>query len=712
MKHAKGILLIFTFLFVFGSMNITGNDMMVFHEDMGITSPSGIMLSAYTTHGVINIYNDSHFEDVATSESWAGDGSETTPYIIQGYNITEDIVPSIYIEDISLYFEIRDCLITSPTHVIAGGVRLINVTHAHLEDNIISYKNTGLEIDNSDGVSVVNCTMDNNAQAASVESSNHTSFEDCYFTNTTTGSGFYMDSSHWTEVINCEIMNNGDYAVQIYGSDHATFSENEVSYNMYNGFYAEDSDYGVYERNIVYGHTDEGFYQTQAFNLTLTENTVYDNDRYGIYVSTVDQVSIIGNTVYNNTLDGISFDGGSYGIIALNDVYDNGWTNFHLGATASGIDVQYFDNCTVINNQVHNNSLHGIYFANAPDCSIESNTVYDNHGVYGECGIYVYYSDFCEITGNTVYNNTDNGIYLDSSTDCTISYNIVYDNTDTGLLIDDSNRTLVYYNDFGWNGQNAHSSVGSTYINYWDNGVVGNWWSDFGGTVPYNISGPTNEQDLHPANSLVVGTVSDLEYELGSTGNTLFMAAQALNPGYYEITVGTALPRTVEWDGENIYADIDDLSVGMYSVSMEVYHVSGHSLSHSATVTVVDTASPEWVATPIDQTIEVGEALSYQVQVTEFSDFSWIVNDTLHFTINDGLITNSTVLEVGDYGLNVTVVDFYGNTLTAMITIHVVPATIPPPPGGGVGLLLAVGGGAAALVVIVLLVVVTKKRGT
>jgi parallel beta-helix repeat protein len=711
LKHAKGVLFLFTFLLVFGSMNIAGNNVDVLHEDVGITTQSERMQIAYTTHGVINIYNDSHFEDVATSESWDGDGSETTPYIIQGYNITEDIVTSIYIEDVSAYFEIRGCLITSPTHVNAGGVRLINVTHAHLEDNIISYKNTGLEIDDSDGVSVVNCTMDNNAQAASVESSNHTSFEDCYFTNTTTGSGFYQDSSHWTEVINCEIKNNGDYAVQIYGSDHATFSENEVSYNLYNGFYAEDSDHGVYERNIVYGHTDEGFYQIQAVDLTIVDNTIFDNDRYGIFIQSVDHINVTGNTVYNNTLDGIAFDTGSYGTIASNDVYDNGWTDFHLGATASGIVVEYVDNCTVSNNQVHNNSLHGIYFDNAPDCNMESNTVYGNHGVEGECGILVYYSDFCDITGNTVYNNTQNGIAIDTSDDCTVSHNIVYDNTLYGVYLVDCNRTLVYYNDIGWHPTNARDIPGASMENYWDNGVVGNWYSDYDGSGTYNISGTPNQRDMRPSNSLVVGTASDIQYELGTTGNSLFIAADALNPLNYEIKEGTSLISSMEWDGENIYANVDDFDVGVHSVTVHVYHVSGHYLSASATVTVVDTTAPVWVSTPTDQAIELGEALSYQVQVTDFSGIEeWMVNDTLHFNIVDGLITNSTVLALGDYGLNITVVDFYGNARTALITIHVISPTLPPGGGDPTVLWLAVGAVAVVAILIGIIVIFLKKR--
>jgi hypothetical protein len=267
----------------------------------------------------------------------------------------------------------------------------------------------------------------------------------------------------------------------------------------------------------------------------------------------------------------------------------------------------------------------------------------------------------------------------------------------------------MYYNDFGWNPINAFSSVNTGDVNYWDNGAVGNWWSNYNGTGSYNISGTANQQDMHPSRSLVVGTANDMQYELGSTGNTLFLGAQALNPGYYEVVANATLIDTKNWNGGDIYADIDGLGVGVYTVTARVYHISGHLATRSATVIVVDTTAPEWVVTPVDQTLAIGEALSYQVGAIDFSEISeWIVNDTQHFSIVNGLISNATVLEIGNYSLNVTVVDIYGNARSAIITIHVVP--ISNPGGDLTGLLLLIGGGAAAIVVVVVLVVFMKKR--
>ncbi|TFH06650.1 MAG: hypothetical protein E4H14_10345, partial [Candidatus Thorarchaeota archaeon] len=592
MKHAKVILLLFTFLFIFGTMNIAGNNVISVHEAARNVEPNEKVMLSYESHDTIHIMNDTDFENQATDESWLGDGSSDTPYLIQGYSINNDTHLSIEIIDVSLYFEIRDCTITSATPQNAGGVSITNVTHGKIENCLIAYKNTGLGIHDSTEFSIVNCTMNNNAAGATVENSNHTTFSECYFTNTTTGSGFYQDDSHWTSITDSDINDNGDYGVESYQSDYFTFTGNEVTGNGYAGLLLENSHYGEYQLNTVFANGDEGFIVTDSHHVILTENTIYDNDGYGLYLIGPEYGHFTHNTIYGNRLEGIRYDTGGHSFIESNTVYDNGWINFEMGGVASGIQLADTINNSVIDNQVYNNSAHGIYLDNNDNSSVQGNTVWGNLGAEGECGINVVNANFCNITGNIVYNNTDNGIFMLYSDDCIVTHNIVYENNVYGIALDRCNRTLIYYNDFGWNPTNAYSSVDSTDINHWDNGVVGNWWSDFDGTIPYNISGSSNEQDMHPSNSLVLGTASDLEYEIGSTGNTLFLSAQALNPGDYEVVVDTTLIGTIEWNGANIYADIDGLDVGTYTVTVRAFHISGHYLSQSATVTVVDTTAP------------------------------------------------------------------------------------------------------------------------
>ncbi|MGY5853746.1 MAG: right-handed parallel beta-helix repeat-containing protein [Candidatus Thorarchaeota archaeon] len=733
MKHAKFVMILLTMLFIVGSTTVTGENTTVLGEELGNNPFNGKMLSAYTTHAVIQIVNDTDFMWQAGNESWLGDGSSDTPYIISGYNITNDAQVSIEIRDVTVYFEIRDCYIRSTTHENVGGVVLYNVTHGHLEDCLIINKNTGLELDYCDNLSVVNCTMDNNAAATTVDFSNHTTYVDSYFINTTTGSGIYQSDSYWTTVNGCYIIDNNDYGVESYISEYFTFLDSEVSGNGYAGFLIENTHHGLYQSNSVFDNGEEGFIIAQSNYVTTIENEVYENNRGGFYTTDVQFGVFSDNTIYNNRLDGLDIDTGSHCIIESNDVFDNGWIGFAVGATADGLIIDGTDNCSVIGNTVYNSSKHGIELRASTNAVIEDNTVYGNFGVEGECGIYVNSATFSNITNNVVYNNTENGIYMYQSDDCRVIDNVVYHNAINGIFLSWCNRTFLQYNDFGWNPTNALDDTSSNRINYWDDGEIGNWYSNYNGTGTYNITGSADSVDMYPSISLIGGPASDTQYELGSTGNTMVMTAHALNPWYYEAYTDTTLIDTDDWDGGDVNADIDGLDVGVYNISIHVYHISGHEVSDTAQVTVVDTTAPDWVTQPEDQIVYYGEALSYQVSATDLSGVGgWSVNDT-RFVIVEGLITNNTVLSIGNFGLRIGVNDTYGNERSFEIRIRVMPEpTVPttssttvtttattttisttttpttPGPSDPTMILIVLGAGGIAAVVIVVLVL--KRR--
>jgi parallel beta-helix repeat protein len=125
------------------------------------------------------------------------------------------------------------------------------------------------------------------------------------------------------------------------------------------------------------------------------------------------------------------------------------------------------------------------------------------------------------IAGNTISGTSLLGIKLNGG-----SFNIVYNNTlvNAGLIIEGSSH-MVYYNRFEYTNLRLESQTqnntfyGNTFIgedelvsvdataydNFWDNGVYGNFWSDYNGTdvfgdgigdVPYIIDG--NNQDRYP----------------------------------------------------------------------------------------------------------------------------------------------------------------------------------------------------------------------
>ncbi|MDF1540111.1 MAG: hypothetical protein P1Q69_14545 [Candidatus Thorarchaeota archaeon] len=314
-----------------------------------------------------------------------------------------------------------------------------------------------------------------------------------------------------------------------------------------------------------------------------------------------------------------------------------------------------------------------------------------------------------------------------------ITDNLIYDN-DYGIHLSDSGIIMVWGNDIGWNDINGYGS-GNNDPTYWYNYYTdeGNHWSDYDGSGTYTDTGVN---DPYPSKSLDLNASTYLTYEFGDTGNTMTWPAYALNPWKYEVYLDDVSFYNATWYGTDIVVDVDGIDVGNHEMMVIAYHISGHSTNETMDLDVVDSTYPFWVETPTDQEIDDGLAFSYQLNATDRSGIDgWALNDTTNFQISStGLITNATDLAVGDYGLNISVWDTNGNTISYVIKIrilYVAPptttptttpttatidtitptttvTTTPPPLDMGPLTILIVGAGGAILVIVI--VIFLKKR--
>jgi len=227
-----------------------------------------------------------------------------------------------------------------------------------------------------------------------------------------------------------------------------------------------------------------------GYNNTITGNIVHNNGG-GIFLSGSYYNTISGNIVKNNTFGGIYLLSSSDNTISGNTANDNNM-----------LGIQLYDsyNNTISGNTANNNNLVGIQLFYSYNNTISENTV-KNHSHFG---IYIYNSTNNIFSGNIVNNNLLYGIYLEVCLNNTITKNSVSDNLFGICLDEESNENNIYLNCFTNNGLNAldHGSN-----NYWDNGTMGNYWSDYTGLdedndrigdIPYNIAGTAGSQDNFP----------------------------------------------------------------------------------------------------------------------------------------------------------------------------------------------------------------------
>jgi len=120
------------------------------------------------------------------------------------------------------------------------------------------------------------------------------------------------------------------------------------------------------------------------------------------------------------------------------------------------------------------------------------------------------------------------------------------------------------------------------------------------------------------------------------------------------------------------------LSIGLYNLNIIVNDTASNINSNSMWVNVSDTTLPIFTVI-VNQTIEFGDALAYDINATDLSGIdTYVVNDTTNFKINsNGYLENNTGLSVKQYNLNISVNDTEGNSVWNLMWVNVSDTTAP-----------------------------------
>ena len=201
--------------------------------------------------------------------------------------------------------------------------------------------------------------------------------------------------------------------------------------------------------------------------------------------------------------------------------------------------------------------------------------------------------------------------------------------------------------------------------------------SDVNGNILSEIITITIEQDLSPPEWVTVPddqiTVKGAPffYDVNATDNVAIAQYFINDTVNFNIDAGTG-----------IITNASVLDLGVFSLNISVSDVNENSISQIITVTVIpDSVAPTWVTIPVDQNTVKGAPFFYDVNATDnVAIAQYFINDTANFNIDavTGVITNASVLELGEYFLNISVNDTSGNILSEVITITVLPDSVAP----------------------------------
>jgi parallel beta-helix repeat protein len=210
---------------------------------------------------------------------------------------------------------------------------------------------------------------------------------------------------------------------------------------------------------------------TLESNGILFENFSVTNTGIGSALDVSSSCNIIkSNTISNNSMDGIKFDfEAARNIVYGNNVTYNGFSGVVIADGA-------YDN-SIVKNEFDHNGFSGINLRG----SVSENLLLLNRIQYNGFNGILLMDDAADnnIVSNIIYNNSFGGIDLkDNASRNMLLENRIINNTFTGLsMMDNSSENIIFSNYLLKNIK--HDAYDSGISNIWDNGTLGNYYSEF-----------------------------------------------------------------------------------------------------------------------------------------------------------------------------------------------------------------------------------------
>ena len=242
-----------------------------------------------------------------------------------------------------------------------------------------------------------------------------------------------IDDGTDIRVLNCLIETN-QQAITLEGTAprvtvECVISGNVINAGALNGINLIGVNRGhIIDDNVISGAAGTGIFvgTTDGPDIIVMNNTVHSCN-VGIHVL-VDGVSVSGNTTRDNSVQGIFIQATDI-IISDNRVYSNSSNGVHITSDS--------DRCVIVGNQIYENGEDGIRVVTGDYCIITGNTIMNNGQDGAESGIFLFGGSFNMISSNTISDDQgaptqQNGITLRATAD--LVENIIVNNTMRGNI--------------------------------------------------------------------------------------------------------------------------------------------------------------------------------------------------------------------------------------------------------------------------------------
>ncbi len=457
--------------------------------DLSLEGPS-----EYEPRAPIYINGNENF--TAANGVTGGNGTESDPYLIEGWEIEARAANGIAIDGTTAHFVVRNVHVhsSSLTHY---GVYLDNVTNGRLENCNITDNWMGIVIGKSNNVRLVDNIVTSNDEGVRVYDSFDMVVESNAIVENSPRNGMSLVSSSNINLRGNTISANGWAGMYVASSTRITISGNDVNSNNLEGLRVSSSSY-VYIRSNYFSDNLDGLLLESSSEITITLSNFISNQAHGIHSISSSLISADLIFASSNDRNGANF-----------------WNSTDINLARStftlnefGVSTSHSQNLT-INECVAWNNPNGAIVDMSSNITFIGSDFFDNwvHGILAR------ESSELVFERNRLHSNNVDGIRFAGALGATVTGNIFSENM-RGVYLENSESIVVHHNRFVDNTGHAHDNKGDE--NTWDDGYPsgGNYWSGYTGSdqfigpnqnesgkdgigdVPYVID--SNSQDDYP----------------------------------------------------------------------------------------------------------------------------------------------------------------------------------------------------------------------
>ena len=421
-----------------------------------------------------------------------GSGTESDPYVIEGWDIGAPYWDGICIKNTNAHFVVTNCRCCNASN---SGIELSNCTNGLLSKNSCSNNGYGIYLSSSSNNTLRENSCDSHSESGIyIVSSNSNVISNNFCSDNVMGMWLYLSCDNILTDNNCSSNYYGGYTYMHYGillssSSDNIFTNNTCDSNYDGGILLYNSSDNCTLTNNVCSHSTYG----GGINVWLSDNVVVTNNictSNGAGLFTWDYCE--NETISNNILTDNS--------IAIN-LYTTHWSTVSdndLSGSASGITLWECDNNSISNNDCsgryndiigsvgislgysNNNSIHGSICSEksygmdlsswSRDNTISSNTCSNNF----YCGILVHFHGRYNTISNNICSNNGAGISLDAAYNNTASNNICSGNAQGINICEFSNNNTIIGNTCSNNGYGVFIDWFSGDNRIWNNAFYHN----------------------------------------------------------------------------------------------------------------------------------------------------------------------------------------------------------------------------------------------